>query len=201
MALSTYSDLQTSVANWLHRSDLTSVIPDLIAMAEERLTADIVSRSMDTKTNLATVAGTATVALPTDMVEMRRLQIVSSYNTVLKYVTPDQLSADYYTNQVGLPLVFSIVGSNIELAPTPDAVYTLEITYKQRIPALSSTNTTNWLLTNWPSCYLYATLLQAQPYIMGDERLPVIESLYKEAVSNINAVDFYSGTTMRVKAR
>ena len=201
MALSTYSDLQTSIANWLHRSDLTSIIPDFISMAEERLSADISSRSMDTKSNLSTVAGTATVALPTDMVEMRRLQIVSSYNTVLKYVTPDQLSADYFTNQVGLPQVFTIVGGNIELAPVPDAVYTLEITYKQRIPALSDTNTTNWLLTSWPSCYLYGAILQAQPYIMGDERLPTIEALYKEAVSNINAVDYYSGTTMRVKAR
>ena len=36
MALATYSDLKTSIANWLDRSDLTDVIPDFIALAETR---------------------------------------------------------------------------------------------------------------------------------------------------------------------
>lgn len=201
MALTTYSELQTSIANHLHRDDLTALIPDFIRLAEDNLTADIVSRSMDVKTNLATVAGTQTVTLPTDMVEMRRLMIVSSYNTVLKYVSPDQLSADYVNNITGVPQVFTIVGQSIELAPIPDSAYTLEITYKQRIPALSDSNTTNWLLTNWPSAYLYGSLIAAVPYIIDDNRLPVFRSLYQEAIASINSVDWFSGSTMRVKAR
>lgn len=201
MALTTYSELQTSIANHLHRDDLTTLIPDFIRLAEDNLTADIVSRSMDVKTNLATVAGTQTVTLPTDMVEMRRLMIVSSYNTVLKYVSPDQLSADYVNNITGVPQVFTIVGQSIELAPIPDSAYTLEITYKQRIPALSDSNTTNWLLTNWPSAYLYGSLIAAVPYIIDDNRLPVFRSLYQEAIASINSVDWFSGSTMRVKAR
>ena len=201
MALATYSDLKTSVANFMHRSDLTSMIPDFIRMAESNLSADITARAMDTKTNLATVSGTSTVALPTDMVDMRRLQIVSSYNTVLKYVSPDELSADYNANLTGVPQVFAIVGGNIELAPIPDAAYTLELTYKQRIPALSDSNTTNWLLTAWPDAYLYATLIAARVYILDDGKVPMFQALYKEAVSNINSVDWYNGSTMRVKAR
>lgn len=201
MALTTYSELQTSIANHLHRDDLTTLIPDFIRLAEDNLTADIVSRSMDVKTNLATVAGTQTVALPTDMVEMRRLMIVSSYNTVLKYVSPDQLSADYVNNITGVPQVFTIVGGNIELAPIPDAAYTLEITYKQRIPTLSDAAPTNWLLTNWPSAYLYGALIAAQPYIMDDQRIAVFRTLYLETIASINAVDWFSGSTMRVKAR
>ena len=201
MALTTFSELQTSIANHLHRDDLTTLIPDFIRLAEDNLTADIVSRSMDVKTNLATVAGTQTVTLPTDMVEMRRLMIVSSYNTVLKYVSPDQLSADYVSNITGVPQVFTIVGGNIELAPIPDSAYTLELTYKQRIPALSNTNTTNWLLTSWPSAYLYGALIAAQPYIMDDARIAVFRSLYQETIASINSVDWFSGSTMRVKAR
>jgi len=200
MSMTNYTELQTAVANWLHRSDLTAQIPDFITMAEENLSADISSRSMDVKTSLATVAGTSTVALPTDMVEMRRLQIVSSYNVVLKYLSPDELSADYNANLQAIPQVFTVTGGNIELAPIPDAVYNLELTYKQRIPPLAS-NSTNWLLTAWPSAYLYGSILAAQPYIQNDTRLPVIKSLYDEAVRNINMVDWYSGSTMRVKVR
>lgn len=201
MALATYSDLQSSIADWLHRTDLTSVIPDFIRMAEENLSADISSRSMDTVVNLSLTAGVDTVALPSDMVEMRRLQVLGNFNTVLKYVTPDQLSSDYANNYTGTPQVFTVIGENIEVAPIPDAAYTLELTYKQRIPALSNTNTANWLLTSWPSCYLYGSLLAAQSYMIGDDRLPTIKALYQEAVNNINAVDYYSGSTMRVKVR
>jgi len=201
MSLATYSDLKTSVANFMHRSDLTAMIPDFIRMAESNLSADIVARSMDTKTTLTTVAGTNTVALPTDMVDMRRLQLLSSYNTVLKYVSPDELSADYNTNLTGVPQVFAIVGGNIELGPIPDAAYSLELTYKQRIPALSDSNTTNWLLTAWPDAYLYGTLVAARVYILDEAKVPMFQALYKEAVQNINSVDWYSGSTMRVKAR
>lgn len=201
MAIATYSDLQASVATWLNRTDLTALIPDLITMAEAKLSGDLATRSMETKTTLATVAGTSTVALPSDMLEMKRLQILSSYNTVLKYLAPDELSADYWDNRSGTPAVFTVSGSTMELAPVPDAVYSLELTYFQRIPALSASNTTNWLLTAWPNAYLYAALCAAQPYLMNDERLPVFQALYKEAVEAINGVDWYSGSTMRVKVR
>ncbi|MDE2098898.1 MAG: hypothetical protein KGL39_16715 [Patescibacteria group bacterium] len=201
MALATYSDLKSSIADWMHRTDLTAVIPDFIKMAETRLSADVTARSMDIKTNLVTVASTATVATPTDMVEMRRLQIVSSYNTVLKYLSPDELSADYNSNGTGVPVAFTIVGGNIELAPIPDAAYTLELTYKQRIPALSDSNTTNWLLSAWPDAYLYGSLISARAYIKDLSVIQTYQQMYQEAVSNVNSVDWYTGTTMRVKVR
>jgi hypothetical protein len=45
--------------------------------------------------------------------------------------------------------IFTIFGSEIELAPTPDANYTIEMVYRKNIPALA-TNSTNWLLTLAP---------------------------------------------------
>ena len=201
MSLGTYADLQAAIANHLHRTDLALVIPDLIVMCEENMSADIVSRAMDVKTNLVCVAGVSTVALPTDMVDIRRLQIRQDYNTVLKYASPDELSDDFNQNLQGVPQVFTVVGGNIELAPIPAAAYTLEITYKQRIPALTNSNTTNWVLTSWPSAYLYGSLMAAQPYIQNDARMQTYMGLYKEAVNNINAVEWYSGSTMRVRAK
>ena len=34
MAITTYAELKTAIANWLNREDLTSVIPDFISLAE-----------------------------------------------------------------------------------------------------------------------------------------------------------------------
>lgn len=201
MSITNYSELQGSVASWLNRGDLSANIPDLITLAECQLSRDLQARGMEAKVTLSTVVGTKTVALPTDMLEMRRLQVTGAYNQPLSYRSPDELSADFSDNSSGQPVVFTVVGANVELAPIPDAVYSLELTYKQRIPALTVSNTTNWLLTNWPDAYLWASLLAATPFIMNDARLPTWSQLYTKAVQGINDVDWYSGTTMKVIAR
>ncbi|TFH81806.1 phage adaptor protein [Pseudomonas kribbensis] len=201
MSITNYSELQASVASWLNRNDLSSNIPDFITLAEAQLSTDLKTRSMEAKVTLSTVAGTKTVALPTDMLEMRRIQVVGTYNQPLSYRSPDELSIDYAANGSGQPVVFTVVGGNVELAPIPDAVYSLELTYQQRIPALSDASQTNWLLTTWPNAYLYAALLAATPFIMNDERLPVWASLYEKAKESINGVDWYSGSTMKVRSR
>jgi hypothetical protein len=201
MSITTYAELQTAVASWLNRGDLTANITDFITLAEARLSSDVKGRLMDTKTTLATVVGVNTVTLPTDMLEMRRFQVAGSYNQPLSYRTPDEQSIDFSANSSGQPIVFTVIGANAELAPVPDAVYSLELTYRQRIPALSVSNTTNWLLTAWPNAYLYASLLEAMPFIMNDPRLSMWQTLYMQAVDGINNVDWYSGTTMKVRAR
>jgi hypothetical protein len=127
--------------------------------------------------------------------------VVGTYNQPLSYRSPDELSIDYAANSSGQPVVFTVIGGNVELAPIPDAVYSLELTYQQRIPALSDASNTNWLLTNWPNAYLYASLLAAMPFIMNDARLAVWGQLYAQAVDGINSVDWYSGSTMKVRNR
>lgn len=201
MSITNYAELQASVASWLNRGDLSASITDFITLAESQLSRDLKARGMETKVTLSTVVGTKTVVLPTDMLEMRRLQVAGTYNQPLSYRSPDELSIDFSDNSSGQPVVFTVIGANAELAPIPDAVYSLELTYRQRIPALSASNTTNWLLTNWPDAYLWASLLAATPFIMNDARLPVWSQLYTQAVEGINDVDWYSGSTMKVRSR
>jgi hypothetical protein len=207
MALTTYAELQASVSAWLHRSDMTALIPDFITLAESRMNGDLEARSMETRVTLTCVPGTTLaaryVALPTDMLEMRRLSLVDSDPaTVLEYKSPDQLIADNrYLLAASKPACFTIIGANIELSPPPDSDYPIELIYQQKIPALSITNTTNWLLTAFPDIYLYGTLLSASPFTQDDERLAVYERKYQESVKTINSIDWYSGSTMRVRAR
>lgn len=202
-----YASLQTSIANWLHRSDLTALIPDFIALAETMMSGDLDSRQMETRTTLTCVAdGTLNarlVALPTDMLEMRRLTVMTSDPVrVLEYKAPDQITADNsWINATGEPDSFTVIGGYIELNATPDSNYSLELVYRQKIPSLTTTSTTNWLLTANPNAYLFGSLLQAMPYIQDDARLPVWQKMYSDAVSTINSVDWYSGSGLRVRSR
>lgn len=200
MAISDYGSLVTAVSNWLHRSDLAAQVPDFITLAELQMNSDIDSRAMESRTILTTTAGNEYITLPTDMMEMRRLLLQTSPTVTLKYVTPDEISSDYATGRTDQPRVFAVIGGQVQLAPIPDAAYTIELTYKQRIPPLSASSTTNWLITAWPNAYLYGALLAAQPYIVNDARLPTFEAMYRKAIDGINSIEWYSGSTMRVRA-
>lgn len=197
-----YASLQTAVGNWLHRTDLVALIPDFIGIAEGTLSSDLDTRAMQTRATLTANSGNAYITLPTDMLEMERLLLMTDPIGVLRYETPDQLTTDYSSASiVGKPTVFTVIGPQLQLAATPDTNYSLELTYSQRLPSLSASNTTNWLLTGFPNAYLWAALCAAQPFIINDERLPMFKNLYKEAIDAINSIDWFSGSSMRVRAR
>ena len=122
--------------------------------------------------------------------------------TVLEYKSPDQLVADNnYLLASGRPDSFTVIGSNLELSPPPASAYPLELIYIQKIPALSAGNPTNWLLTANAAIYLFGTLVASAVYTQDESRLPFWEKKYKEGVETINSIDWYSGSTLRVRAR
>lgn len=195
----TYSTLQTKIADWLHRQDLTSVIPDFIAIGEAKLNADLECRDMETDTTISILSGNSRAATPTDMLEVRRLKLTTSPYTMLNYVSPDKLSATYDASSGGAPVEFTVTGGYFEFGPIPDGNYDAELVYYQKIPALSTTNTSNWLLNKWPYAYLYAALVASAPYLRDDNRVQVWEKEYQKMVQTINSIDWYSGPTMVVK--
>ena len=73
----------------------------------------------------------------------------------------------------------------MELAPTPNEDYTVQIVYRANIPALAS-NSTNWLLTLAPDLYLYGALLMAEPYLQNDERIPLWAGAVQKTIADMN---------------
>lgn len=199
MAFSSYSELKTTIANYLARSDLTSVIPDFIRLAEFRLCRDIRTRQMLVVATAATTGGDPTVGLPTDFLEMRDIHLNTTPVTTLRYKAPN---AFYETSRVtdgGKPIDYTILGSEMQLAPNPDTTYTLQMLYYAKPTALSDTNASNVFLANYPDALLYASLAEAEPYLMNDARIQTWATLYDRAMSAINTTDQsseYSGQPM-----
>lgn len=203
MALSTYTELQASVANWLHRTDLTAVIPDLIVLAEARLARDLRLRSQVTSATLSTVASQRSVGLPTGWLEFENVTLVGDPDTPLTYVNIQYLDTKYPSNDAtGKPLVYSIEGQNLLLGPTPDAAYSVSALYYQRWDPLATT-ASNWLLTNHPNIYLFATLAEAAPFLQDDARAPLWEQKYAADMTKLQNSDTdgqFSGSSLRVRA-
>lgn len=168
MALGTYSDLQTSIANFAARSDLTSQIPDFITLAETMFNLGddegnfppLRTRDMETTVTETVTSGTA--PLPADFLQMKRVTVQSSPLQNLDYAPAKWMDWAYPTTDAGTPSFYDIVGTNLIIRPIPTD--TVEYVYYAQIPALSNTNTTNWLLTKSPNAYLYAALYHLYIY-------------------------------------
>jgi hypothetical protein len=202
MSFATYSDLQTSIANYLARSDLTSIIPDFITLAENRLRRELRIRQMLKSVTTSTVSGDATVELPSDFLEIRDFVVMTNPIQPLSYSSPSSLSNDLRTSEVGVPLSYTILASEFQLAPAPDGIYTLKMLYFAAPPYLSSSNASNVFLNVAPDGLLYGALVEAEPYLMNDARINTWGSMYDRAITSLIKSDEegqYSGVPLAMK--
>jgi hypothetical protein len=202
MSYTNYSDLQASIAGYLGRSDLTTQIPDFIRFAEIRLGRELRTRLMLNSATAPTIANDARTALPTDFLEIRDLFIQGTPRRPLSYMSPSAFSREAKADVSGLPVFYTLLSSEFKFAPIPDAIYTLEILYYAKPTFLSTANTSNVFLANYPDALLYASLIEAEPYLINDARSQLWSTLYDRAIKNIteaNESSEFSGIPLQMK--
>jgi hypothetical protein len=200
MALDTYANLQTSVAGFLNRTDLTAAVPDFITLAEAQLArrlakawqeARMLPRAMVTR-NAAFSIDAEMVSLPTDFLGPLAFSI-DSEAVQLRYVRPDTLAHEKARRgtdaTTATPAAYSIVGAQFQFLPSPDATYTGTLVYWQKFTALSVSNVSNWILASHPDVYLYGALTAAAPYLMDDARVAVWGALFTAGIEEMLAAD------------
>ena len=201
MAINSYSTLQTAVANWLDRDDLSARIPEFIALNEAIFNRILRIRPMETTVTASTTGGTKSYDLPTGYVQMRQIHLNTSPITPLQYLTPEMMYRVWAGSSSGKPHSYTIIGDKIFFGPTPDSAYDYVITYYKKFDSLSDATTTNWVILNAADVYLYGTLLQAEPFLNNDQRIPVWERGLRQALSDLQEQDDkdrHSGSELRV---
>ena len=156
----TYATLQTDVASYLHRDDLTAKMPGFVALAEAEIFRELAVREVET-TATGTTTG-ALIALPVDFASMVRVT-VSQFGREMELA----YGGDLYTTDTGCPQRYTIEGASIRFHGGSGYAYTLY--YKATIPPLSDTQTTNWVLDNAPDLYLFASIMQTCNYTQDRE--------------------------------
>ena len=193
--ITNYTTLKSSIESWSHRSDLTSVLDDFIALAEQRLDTDLQVRELEA-TATGNLSG-ATLAIPADFSKFRRFTI----NTTTKY-SPEYIGAEglrsRYSSSNGLPKYFAIVGTNIEFDRTPDSAYSYTLDYWKEITALTAVAPTNDILTEYPGVYLFACLMEAAAYTKSDSDMQRYQLKYQQYLELANSRSYQTGGPMRV---
>jgi hypothetical protein len=187
MAITTYSELQDALLAWANKQDIAQSLPTFISLAEADMQRKLRHWRME-KRSTATL-NTQYSTLPTDFLEPIRTMLIGNKPIRLELIGVGELAERRQTVQgtSGQPRFYAIVDGNIEMFPAPDGDYTLEIVYYAAIPALSSSNTTNWLLDNYSDAYLYGSLVHTAPFLGDDARVQTWSLLYDNAINAINA--------------
>ena len=182
-----YTDLQESIANYLHRTDLTDLIPDFIADAEARIYSELRVKAMEAAYSETVSSGS--VALPTGFIEWINLYVDGDTAGSLTRKDPEWIYTNYPTRSGSAkPVFFAREGETLIFGPYAGP-YTIKGRYYKRLTALSDSNTTNWFTENEPALLRYAALCEAAPYILNDERIPIWEAKYQAAKNRIQRTD------------
>jgi hypothetical protein len=198
MAITNYGQLKTAVADWLNRDDMASVIPTFIDLAHARVNR--VLRVADMVQRTETQLDSRFTQVPADFLQMRAIQLRVTPTKALEFLTAEQIIQERsrLSDTAREPMFYSILGDTIEVMPTPDATYELEISYYQDIPSMSADSDTNWLLTKAPGAYLYGALIESAPYLAEDQRGLVWHELYNKCIEELTLEDEksrFSGST------
>ena len=184
MALGTYGELKTAVADWLDRPDLEARIPDLMTLARSRIhhgrprghawpSPPLRLRAMEHEAPVALDAD-GSGPLPDGFLGLVR---VSGGARRLRFVAPGAFG--------GAHGVYTVEGTAIRGAPAA----VLRVRFYRPFPALAADGDSDWLLANAPEVHLYGVLLESAPYLRSDARLAMWATLYNGAIDGLMAAD------------
>lgn len=187
MSLDTYTNLKTSIANTLDRDDLTDHIDDFIDLAEEIHRGPVDEggiRCLEQIVRESITVDNRQEAFPTGYLEPVNFRLLTTPVTDLTQVNYHELNR-VRSETSGKPLYYTI-GPEFEFDVAPDSSYSGEIVFFKEETALSDSNTTNNILTNYPGAYLYGALIASAPFLMDDPRIVVWQTLYQTAANRAN---------------
>jgi len=204
MPFDSYTSLLTTIDSWLgQRPELTQIYPDFVTLAESRLYRDL--RATEMMQRRMALLNEAYEWLPDDFLQMDRVVVRpgsqggSSIQAVrLSGYTPGQLTSRYGDMTAPLPEAYAVEGNQIHFAPAPtpqdlpegiidpSPYRNFEINYYGRFTPLSDVNPMNAVFNTYPEVYLYAALIEAEPYLANDPRVALWKAMLDDAIARIN---------------
>ena len=206
MALTTYTELKASIADFLNRDDLTTVIPDFITLAESQINRDVRHWKMEARSSGQQSAADEYMQIPADWVETIRLHLTGSGTSAVNLISRDAMADKRASAEdvSGTPVYYTHADGQFQLYPTPSDDTDFELLYIQKLDVLSGSNADNWLLLEAPDVYLYGALIHSAPYLVEDERVAIWAQMYSASVARLNEASEsarFSGSGLRLKVR
>ncbi len=181
-----YTGLVDSVQAWLHRADVTDPdVDNFIHLFEADFNARLRMRNMEAQTTIGATSGY--LPHPPDWLEWRSIyRVQGQFTEALLPVSNEGAAVDYGYSYLSDPRGYRVVGDRTYIAPAPGSgAWSYVTIYSQQVPALSTTQTTNWLLTNYPHIYLQGCLFWAGDYLQDDQKAQKYDQLMNRTLDQL----------------
>ena len=176
MGISTYTELQTAVTDWSHRSVSQAV--DFITLAEKRINTLLASRLSEVDASLVATIGSRYITLPSGFISPYAMWCTTyDPRQEIVYTTPEILPVASDSSQ---PHYYTIDGAYIGFDCPSDIAYTYDFRYKKGYDIASTS--TNDILTNYPGVYLYGALVEAAVFARDRADLDIFETKFQTAL-------------------
>lgn len=181
-----YSELKSSVATYMHRDDLTELIPGFIKLAESEMNRFLRPWRLEATATIAITSGTDTAALPARTREVKSVFLTGNTERELTKMSLAQLNNLYRNQESGNPVHYALSGDNLVLGPTPSESGSLSALVIKAVSALSDANTTNAILTNYPDVYLYGAAKHGYMYLRNSQRAQEANQAFMTGIEEAN---------------
>lgn len=184
MSLDTYANLKASLVEWIKRNDISDAdADDMIDLCESDIWDELRIREMEARATNTVSTSDRFLALPDGFIEMRRLKLnLAEGDCDIVYVAPDQMRIQ---SGGGIPKYFTVT-TQLEFDRVPDSAYTIDMQYYKKLTALSSSNTTNTVLTDYPSIYLHGCLMHLHDFTLSEQRASYYRNLFENKIRKVN---------------
>lgn len=179
-----YTTLRTNIESYVKRSgDITSKLDSFIHLAEDDIWDVLRVREMEARATASTSTTSRFLALPDGFIKMRRMKInINGEEYGLDEVGLNDLGI---LSAASVPCKFAI-SEEIEFERVSDQAYTVELQYYKELDSITSTNTTNAVLTAYPNIYLSACLVHAFQWMKQEQKAEYWLSKFNIATARAN---------------
>ena len=184
----TYDSLLSDIPRYCERSDTSFLeqVPRFIMLAENRLASEV--RGLGFQQYATGKFNGGVFEKPARWRETASFNITTAAGRVFLQPRTYDYCRAFAPNPAaqGEPRYYADYQyENYLVVPTPDLNYDFEISYFERPVPLGERNQTNWTTQYAPQLLLYATLLEAQPFLKRPELLAQWTTLYDRALQGV----------------
>lgn len=184
-----YSTLLTAVGDYLNRGDLTTFIPNYVQQWEERFYRYPKNFGRWMEVAASPVIASSVIAVPAAYLGLKYAYVNGAPSSRLDRMSLNQLYGSFPRGgETGIPIWISRETTNFVFGPPPDDNYTIHLVYWAKPTVMRSYTTggadaiAHFLIVNAPDLVLYGALLEASPFLLNDERVPLWNAAYELAL-------------------
>ena len=174
-AISDYGSLLIDACEYAGRNDVAHIFARFVGLAEAKFNRLLRVGDMEKTADLVLTDGNAD--LPDDFLEVR--SILAPNGSTLSAWSLTELQ-DRYRGFSGYPSGYAVVGNVLQARPAGSA--TLPLSYYAKIPPLTPTAPTNWLLDKAPDAYLYGIVEEIGIFGQNAELVTGARALKQDAI-------------------